>query len=101
MKRRIESICNRHFARTLFTAAVGAVALGVMVTPALADVVVYGSSGYYVAPPATVYTPAPTYTYTYTEPSYVYPPPAYTYVPARGPGFYVDTPVIGFGLGFH
>jgi len=43
MKRRIESICNRHFARTLLTAAVG---LGVMVTPALADVVVYGSSGY-------------------------------------------------------
>lgn len=58
MKRRIESICNLHFARTLLTAAVGGVALGVMVTPALAGVVVYGSLGYYAAPPATVYAPA-------------------------------------------
>lgn len=99
MKRRLET--TRGFRRTLIAGAIGAVALGAMAAPALADVVVYGTPGYYSAPPATVYTPAPTYTYTYTEPTYTYPAPAYTYVPARGPGFYVDTPILGVGIGFH
>jgi len=62
------------------------------VVPALADTVVYG-----YPPPATVYAPAPAYTYTYT-PAY---PPAYTYTYERGPGVYVDTPVLNFGIGFH
>jgi len=64
--------------------------------PALADVVVYGQSGYYSAPPPTVYVPAPTYTYTYSAPVYRY---ERTY--ERGPGVYVDTPVLNFGVGFH
>lgn len=95
MKRSTEKTRDRGFRRTLIAAAVGAVALGASVVPTLADTVVYG-----YPPPATVYTytPAPTYTYTYTEP--VYPPPAY-YVPERGPGVYVDTPVLNFGIGFH
>jgi hypothetical protein len=88
MRRRIES--KRGFGRTLIAATVGAIALGATVVPALADMVVYG-----YPPPATVYTPAPAYTYTYTLPVY---PPAYTY--ERGPGVYVDTPVLNFGIGF-
>jgi len=43
--------------------------------------------------------PAPAYTYTYTQPAY---PPAYSYYERdRGPGVYVDTPVLNFGIGFH
>ena len=94
MKRRTETIRDRCFRRSLIATAIGAVALGAMVVPALADTVVYG-----YPPPATVYTygPGPTYTYTYTQP--VYPAPVYTY--ERGPGVYVDTPVLNFGIGFH
>jgi len=94
MTRSIESTRYRGFGRTLIAAAVGAVALGATVAPALADTVVYG-----YPPPATVYAPAPAYTYTYTEPAY---PPAYTYYEReRGPGVYVDTPVLNFGIGLH
>ncbi len=94
MRRSIES--KRGFGRALIAATVGAVALGATVVPALADTVVYG--GYY-PPPATVYTPAPAYTYTYTQPAY---PPAYSYYERdRGPGVYVDAPVLNFGIGFH
>ena len=94
MKRRTETIRDRGIRRSLIAATIGAVALGATVVPALADTVVYG----YYPPPATVYTyPAPTYTYTYTQP--VYPAPVYTY--ERGPGVYIDTPVLNFGIGFH
>jgi hypothetical protein len=89
----------RGLRRSLIAGAVGTLALGIAAAPALADVVVYGSSGYYVAP-TTVYTPAPAYTYTYTAPTYTYSAPVYTYVP-RGPGIYLDTPAVGFGIGFH
>ena len=100
MKRMTQSIRNRAFRRAWIVGAFGAVALGVAATPALADTVIYGSSGYYYAPPpATVYTPAPTYTYTYAAPVYSYPAPVYRY--ERGPGVYVDTPVLGVGIGFH
>ena len=94
MKRWTEKTRDRGFRRTLIAAAIGAVALSASVVPTLADTVIYG-----YPPPATVYTytPAPTYTYTYAEPVY---PPAY-YVRERGPGVYVDTPIIGFGIGFH
>jgi hypothetical protein len=101
MTRTLESIRNRGFRRTLIAGAVGAIALGVA-APALADTVIYGSPGYYYAPPpATVYPPAPTYTYTYTyeTPVYGYPAPVYKY--ERGPGVYVDTPILGAGIGFH
>ena len=91
MRRSIET--KRGFGRKLIAAAVGAVALGATVVPAMADAV-YG-----YPPPATVYTPAPAYTYSYTQPAY---PPAYTYYERdRGPGVYVDTPVLNFGIGFH
>jgi hypothetical protein len=93
MRRSIESTRKRGFGRALIAATVGAVALSATVVPALADTVVYG-----YPPPVTVYTPAPAYTYTYTEPVY---PPTYTYVRERGPGVYVDTPVLNFGIGFH
>jgi len=94
MRCSIESTRKRGFGRALIAATVGAVALGATVVPALADTVVYG-----YPPPATVYTPVPAYTYTYTQPAY---PPAYTYYEReRGPGVYVDTPVLNFGIGFH
>jgi hypothetical protein len=100
MKGKLESTRNRGFRRTLIAGAFGAVALGVAAAPALADTVIYGSPGYYYAPPpATVYTPAPTYTYTYEAPVYSYPAPVYRY--ERGPGVYVDTPILGVGIGFH
>ena len=94
MKRKIESKRDRGFRRTLIASAVGAVALGATAAPALADVVVYGQSGYYYAPPPTTYVPAPTYTYTYSA-------PVYTYEPAHGPGVYLDTPILNLGIGFH
>ena len=100
MRRRTESTRNRGFHRTLIAGAAGAVALGAVATPALADTL-----GYYYAPP--VYEPGPTTTttttYTYTAPTYTYtyPAPAYVYEPAHGPGIYLDTPILNFGIGFH
>jgi len=50
-------------------------------------------------------TTTTTYTYTYTEPTptYVEPaPPVVVYEHReRGPGVYLDTPVLNFGIGFH
>ena len=90
---RTESTRTRGFRRTLIGGAVGAIALGAIAAPALADVVVYGQPGYYYTAPSTVYVPAPAYTYPYPAPVYR------TY--ERGPGVYVDTPVLNFGVGFH
>ncbi|MGH7123921.1 MAG: hypothetical protein ACREFI_06075 [Stellaceae bacterium] len=87
---------NRGFRSVLAAGALAALAVSVTAAPAMADWV-YGPSGYYYAPSATVYAPAPAYTYTYTEPAY--PAPVYGY--ERGPGVYVDTPVLNFGVGFH
>lgn len=98
MKRRTESTRNRGFSRVLIAGAFGAIALGAAAAPALADTVIYGSPGYYYAPPTTVYAPAPVYTY--TAPTYAYPAPSYV-VRERGPSVYVDTPVLGVGIGFY
>jgi hypothetical protein len=89
---RTDSTRTRGFRRTLIGGVTGAIALGAMAVPALADVVVYGQPGYYYTAPSTVYVPAPTYTYTY-------PAPVYTY--ERGPGVYVDTPILNLGIGIH
>lgn len=100
MTRMTESTRTRGFQRTLIAGAFGAVALGAVATivPASADTL-----GYYYDAPPTVYTPAPapatttTYTYTYTEPA-----PAYVYEHReRGPGLYLDTPILNFGIGVH
>ena len=104
MTRMTESARTRGFRRAVIAGALGAMVLGVgaMAAPALAD-------GYYYYEGPPVYTPAPTTTtttYTYAS------PPTYTYVepaPApviyerheRGPGIYLDTPIINFGVGFH
>ena len=90
---------NRSFCRALIAGAFGVLALGATVAPALADTLGYYQEG----PPVVVTTPGPTtitttYTYTYTEPTY--PPPA-PVVPERGPGIYLDTPILNFGIGFH
>lgn len=112
MMRMTEKIRTRGFRRALTAGAFGAIAFGAaaIVTPALADT-------YYVESPPPVYVPAPstttTTTYTYSSPTYTYVEPAPTYVePAppptvvyehhdRGPGVYLDTPVINLGIGFH
>lgn len=105
MTRMTETIRIRGFRRALTAGAFGAMALGVaaLATPALADTVYYEST-----PP--VYVPAPstttTTTYTYSSPTYTYvepaPPPAVVYEHHdRGPGIYLDTPIINFGVGFH
>jgi hypothetical protein len=102
MKPITESTRNRGFRHALIAAgAFGAIALAVAAAPALAETVIYEAPGYYYAQPTTVYTPAPTYTV--TEPVYPPAPPAPpTYVVReRGPGFYVDTPILGIGIGFH
>ena len=103
MTRKTENAHNRGVRRTLIAAAFGAVALGVTAVPALADTL-----GYYYDPSVTVYTPAPTTTttttYTYTSPTYTYVEPPPTYVNEhreRGPGIYLDTPILNFGIGFH
>jgi hypothetical protein len=99
-----ESTRTRGFRRALIAGAFGAAVLsmGAMAAPALADTFGY----YYDGPP--VYTPAPTTTtttYTYTSPTYTYypepAPPTYVYERERGPGIYLDTPIINFGIGFH
>jgi hypothetical protein len=99
-----ESTRTRGFRRALIAGAFGAATLGVAAVPALADTLGY----YYDGPPVTVVTPAPpvttttyTYTPTYTYPAYTYPAPAYVYEPAPRPGFYIDTPILNFGIGFH
>ncbi len=98
-----ESTRTRGFRRALIAGAFGAVALGLgaMATPAMADTLGY----YYDGPP--VYTPAPTTTtttYTYESPTYTYtepaPVPVYEHR-EHGPGIYLDTPVLNFGIGFH
>jgi hypothetical protein len=101
-----ESTRTRGFRRAVIAGALGAVVLGVgaMAAPAVADTLGY----YYEGPP--VYTPAPTTTttttYTYTSPTYTYypepAPPTYVYEHReRGPGIYLDTPILNFGVGFH
>jgi len=104
MKRKIETMRNRGFRRALIAGAVGAVALGAgaIATPALADTLGY----YYDGPP--VYAPTrttTTTTYTYTSPIYTYVEPAPPVVVyehrERGPGVYLDTPVLNLGIGFH
>src|SRR5215472_16485579 len=107
MTRKTENARNRGFRYAVIAGAIGAVALGVMAAPALAETL-----GYYYEQPVTVYTPPPTTTtttYTYTSPprTYTYvepappPPPTTVYErPARGPGLYLDTPILNFGIGF-
>ena len=91
---RTESTRTRGVRRILIGGAIGAIALSATALPALADVVVYGQPGYYYTTPSYTYVyPAPAYTYTYPAPVYR------TY--DRGPGVYVDTPVLNFGVGFH
>lgn len=99
-----ESTRTRGFRRAVTAGVFGAIALalgaGAMATPALADTLGY----YYDGPP--VYTPGPTTTttttYSYTSPTYVAPPPPVVYEHReRGPGIYLDTPVLNFGVGFH
>lgn len=105
MMRMTEKIRTRGFRRAITAGAFGALAFGAaaMVTPALADT-------YYVQSTPPVYVPAPstttTTTYTYSSPTYTYvepaPPPTVVYEHHdRGPGVYLDTPVINFGIGFH
>jgi hypothetical protein len=107
MTRMTESTRTRGFCRAVIAGALGALVLGVgaMAAPALADTLGY----YYDGPP--VYTPAPstttTTTYTYTSPTYTYtepapPPPTYVYEHREhGPGIYLDTPILDFGIGIH
>ena len=89
---------NRDFHRALIAGTFAAVAVGVTLAPALADTLGY----YYEEAPTTVYTPGPTTTatttYTYTYPA---PPPAPVYTRERGPGIYLDTPILNFGIGVH
>ena len=103
MTRMTNSTRTRGFRRALIAGAFGAVALsaGALATPALA-----GTLGYYYED-TTVYTPAPittTTTYTYTSPTYTYTEPAPVTVyehRERGPGIYLDTPILNFGIGLH
>ena len=97
-----QSIRTRAFRRALIAGA--SVALGVMAAPALADTLGY----YYDGPPVVTQGPTTTtttYTYTYTEPTptYVEPAPAYVYEREHrhGPGIYLDTPILNFGIGVH
>ena len=104
MTRMTESTRTRGFRRALIAGAIGVMAVGAaaMATSALADTI------YYQSPPPA-YVPAPstttTTTYTYSSPTYYTepaPPPAVVYEhPDRGPGIYLDTPIINFGVGFH
>ena len=100
MTRMTERARNPGFRRTLIASAFGVAALSAAAAPALADTLGYYQDG----PPVVVTTPGSTtttttYTYTYTDPPY--PPPAFGYVPERGPGIYLDTPILNFGIGFH
>ena len=103
---RMTEIRTRGFRRALTAGALGAMALGAaaMATPALADTLGY----YYESPPPVYVAPSTTTTttYTYSSPTYTYtepaPPPAVVYEHHdRGPGIYLDTPIINFGVGFH
>ena len=103
MTRMTESTRTRGFRRALIAGAFGVIAVGAatMATPALADTIYYQSPAPVYVPPST--TTTTTYTYSsptyYTEPA---PPPAVVYEHHdRGPGVYLDTPIINFGIGFH